>query len=60
MSACDVSCVCDVTHRYVGRSCSASPAAGSKTSHQRELETLLSDAFADQTHVTSRMCVTWV
>ena len=31
---------------YVGCSCSASPAAGSKTSYQRELETLLTDAFA--------------
>ena len=46
MSVCDVYCVCDVTHRYVGHSCSASPATDSKTSHQRELETRLTDAFA--------------
>ncbi|XP_043191514.1 2-oxoglutarate dehydrogenase, mitochondrial-like isoform X1 [Amphibalanus amphitrite] len=36
----------DSVIRYVGRSCSASPATGSKASHQKELEALLTDTFA--------------
>lgn len=32
--------------RYVGRSCSASPATGSKAAHTRELNMLLSDSFS--------------
>ncbi|KAF0306871.1 2-oxoglutarate dehydrogenase, mitochondrial [Amphibalanus amphitrite] len=31
--------------RYVGRSCSASPATGSKTAHTKELNALLNEAF---------------
>ncbi|XP_037082779.1 2-oxoglutarate dehydrogenase, mitochondrial-like [Pollicipes pollicipes] len=31
--------------RYVGRSCSASPATGSKTAHVKELDQLLGDSF---------------